>query len=50
MKRPQIVVRDDGGELRRMLEDLRVRERPVPTHSDIIRRLVKQAWESRAAK
>ena len=50
MKRPQIVVRDDDGELRVMLEDIRALERPVPTHSDVIRRLIREEWEKTRRK
>jgi hypothetical protein len=46
-KRPQMTIRDDDGELRAMLDDLRVLERPVLTQSDMVRKLAREAWERR---
>lgn len=49
-KRPQLNIADPDNELRDMIDDLRSRERPVPSQSEIVRRIVREAWERQAGK
>lgn len=44
-KRPQLNVADPENELRDKIEDLRARRRPVPSQSEMVRVLVREAWE-----
>lgn len=49
-RRPQLNIADPDNELRDMIDDLRSRERPVPSQSELVRRLVREAWEKQAGK
>lgn len=45
-KRPQLNIADPDNGVRDMLDDLRALERPVPSQSDVLRRVVREAWEA----
>lgn len=45
-KRPQLNIADPDNAVRDMLDDLRAIERPVPSQSDVLRRVVRAAWEA----